>query len=212
MKENLPDAQKNRRDMKENLTGESGSAKKKAAGNRGLFVYNLLMRTILLFLTIILSGFSAHAQGLPWADFKERTIKESFERTTKAFRPDDSMFLTAGVVATRAEVTFTGKSRPTSKSHCVLIQTWAGMLGHGKDYADLYTVEYLYKEGDNEYWIPTQSQVAKYFDRELKPDDKMVLFLVNAGAIRDDGKVDCVLLVEEYQIPKNMDKVPKPSA
>lgn len=170
------------------------------------------MRTIYVVLAIALLALGTYAQGFPWGDFKERKIKDIVAITTRAFRPDDSMFLAANILATRAEVTFTGKSRPVRAGRKFLINTWAGMLGHGKDYADRYENEYLYKEGDDEYWIPTQTPITKYFDKELKPNDKMILFLISAGAIRGDtrGKVDCVLLVEEYQLPQNMEKVPKP--
>jgi hypothetical protein len=31
--------------------------------------------------------------------------------------------------------------------------------------------EYLYKEGETEYWLPTSTPITKYFDKELKPGD-----------------------------------------
>lgn len=79
---------------------------------------------------------------------------------------------------------------------------WFGMLrADRKDYADLYESEYLYMEGPQEYWLPTSTPITKYFDEELKPGDKMYLYLIFVGAYRDKEEIDCVLLVEEFQKP-----------
>jgi len=145
---------------------------------------------------------SVGAQNFPWGDFKERSIKEVVSITKKAVRPDDTMFLATNILETRAEVAFTGQSRPISKARKIFLQWWAGLLGHPKSYADLYGREYLYKEGTDEYWLPTQTPVTKYFEKELKLNDKMILFLISAGAYREKDGIDCVLLVEEYQLPK----------
>jgi len=166
------------------------------------------MRLILSLLIASFLFISVNAQEFPWKTFKERTIKDVISITTKAVRPDDSLFLSTNLLETRAEVTFTGKSRPILKTRKGFVRTWVGMLNYDpKDYAELYESEYLYKEGESEYWLPTSTPITKYFDKELKPDDKMVLFLISAGAYRDKGSIDCVLLVEEYQLPQNLKKV-----
>lgn len=73
-----------------------------------------------------------------------------------------------------------------------------------KALAEHYQLEYLYKEGVNEYWLPTSTPITKYFDKELKPGDKMDLYLISIGAFRTkDKKIDCVLLVEEFQKPQS---------
>ena len=167
------------------------------------------MRIPFAVLILLLSAIGLQAQGFPWNDFKERKVEDMISITTKAVRPDDSMFLATNTLNSRTEVTFTGQSRPISKSRQFFLQWWAGSLRFGLDYAALYDKEYLYKEGDKEYWLPTQGPVTKYFDKELKPNDKMILFLISAGAYRDNNTIDCVVLVEEYQLPQNLDKVIK---
>lgn len=142
---------------------------------------------------------TALAQGFPWEIFKPRTLKEVISITTKAVRPDDSMFLATNQLESKMPVTYTGKSRPILQARKDFISMWAGMLGHSKDYAELYQWEYLYKEGDDEYWLPTQAPITKYFDKELKEGDKMTLYLISIGAYRNQKNIDCVLLVEEYQ-------------
>ena len=74
------------------------------------------------------------------------------------------------------------------------------LRGEQKALADYYQNEYLYKVGNDEYWLPTSTPITKYFDKELKPGDKMDLYLISIGDYRTtDKKIDCVLLVEEFQ-------------
>jgi len=143
---------------------------------------------------------TALAQGFPWEIFKPRTLKEVLSITTKAVRPDDSMFLAQNQLESKVEVVFTGKSRPITDARKSFVHTWVGMLrSDQKGYAELYEREYLYKEGEAEHWLPTSKPITKYFDKELKPGDKMDIYLISIGAYRSEGRIDCVLLVEEFQ-------------
>jgi hypothetical protein len=110
----------------------------------------------------------------------------------------------------RSEVIFTGESRPMPAARNGFLKLWTGLLGRGDKYADLYQTEYRYTEKGKTYWLATEQQLTKRFERDLKPGDKVVLFLISAGAFRENGATDCVLLVEEYQLPKDLDKVIKP--
>ncbi|HEX5887819.1 MAG TPA: hypothetical protein VFY61_03910 [Pyrinomonadaceae bacterium] len=158
------------------------------------------MRVMRATAVLALLGVTALAQGFPWDIFKPRTLKEVTAITTKAVRPDDHMFLARDQLESRVEVVFTGKSRPISKVRKTFIETWFGMLrAKQKKLADLYENEYLYKEGETEYWLPTSTPITKYFDKELKPGDKMDLYLISIGAYRSDTDIECVLLVEEFQ-------------
>ena len=140
------------------------------------------------------------AQEFPWEIFKPRTLKEVISITVKAVRPDDSMFLAQNQLESKVEVVFTGKSRPITEARKTFINMWFGMLrADQKELAGLYEREYLYKEGEAEYWLPTSKPITKYFDKELKPGDKMDLYLISTGAYRSGGDIDCVLLVEEFQ-------------
>ena len=158
------------------------------------------MRGMRVIAVSALLGVTALAQGFPWDIFKPRTLKEVISITTKAVRPDDHMFLAHDQLESRVEVVFTGQSRPISTARKSFIEIWFGMLRtKQKHLAELYDREYLYKEGEVEYWLPTQRPITKYFDKELKPGDKMDLYLVSTGAYRTDTDIDCVLLVEEFQ-------------
>lgn len=110
------------------------------------------------------------------------------------------MFLAQNQLESKVQVVFTGKSRPISDSRKKFINMWFGTLrADQKGLAALYESEYLYKENDAEYWLPTSKPITKYFDKELKPGDRMDLYLISIGAYRSGGDIDCVLLVEEFQ-------------
>ena len=143
----------------------------------------------IFFIVVICTFFSTSilAQGFPWQIFKPRTVKEVQTITTKAFRPDDSSYLATNLLESYAEVMFTGKSRPIEPSRTDFIKIWAGMLGHDKTYPDVYKREYLYKEGDDEYWLPTQEPVTKYFAKELATALKSSKIVVEDKII-DDAK------------------------
>ncbi len=158
------------------------------------------MRKLLSIAIVVCLGTTAMAQDFPWDIFKSRTLTEVMSITTKAARPDDSMFLATNQLESKVLVTYTGRSRPIPQARYNFICVWAGMLGHPKEYAQRYEREYLYKEGDNEYWLATQTPITKYIDKELKPGDKMTLYLISIGAYRSNKNIEVVLLVEEFEV------------
>ena len=165
------------------------------------------MRKLLLIAIIAIGATPTFGQGFPWEIFKPRTLKEVIDITTKAVRPDDSMFLATNQLESKVDVTYTGQSRPIIDARKDFIGIWAKMLAHPgttsggsiDHYVSLFDREYLYKVGETEYWLATSKPITKYFDKELKPGDKMMLYLISIGAYRTKDGIDCVLLVEEYQ-------------
>jgi hypothetical protein len=138
----------------------------------------------------------------PWELFTPRTLKEVISITNKAVRPDDSMFLANNLLDSKVEVVFTGQFRPIITARKSFITMWVGTLqADQKGYDLVFDREYLYKEGPAEYWLATSRVITTYFDKELKPGDKMDLYLISIGAYRSKDDIDCVLLVGEFQKP-----------
>lgn len=158
-----------------------------------------MRKLLFLFSILAASAASAVAQGFPYDIFKPRSLKEVTATTSKAVRPDDTWFFATTLLESKVQVTFTGDSRPMLPARKQFVSNWAGVFGHPKEYADRYETEYLYKEGDDEYWLGTQTPLTKYFPKELKPGDKITLYVISIGGYRTKGGVDCVILVEEYQ-------------
>jgi len=124
----------------------------------------------LLFATLFLAVVSStvRSQGFPWNDFKERKIADVIAITKKAFRSDDTMFLSTNPLSSYTEVTYTGESRPISKATKSFLYFWTGTLNYGQDYAALYQTEYLYKDGDKQYWLPTRAGRHQIFRKRAE--------------------------------------------
>ena len=119
-----------------------------------------------LFLAVVSS--TARSQGFPWNDFKERKIADVIAITKKAFRSDDTMFLSTNPLSSYTEVTYTGESRPISNATKSFLYFWTGTLNYGQDYAALYETEYLYKDGDKQYWLPTRAGRHQIFRKRAE--------------------------------------------
>ena len=74
------------------------------------------MRKLLLIAMVAVAATPTFGQGFPWEIFKPRTLKEVIAITTKAVRPDDSMFLATNQLESKVEVTYNGQSRPLIES------------------------------------------------------------------------------------------------
>lgn len=162
------------------------------------------MREIFLTLAfLLLLGTTVFTQDFPYDIFKPRTLNEVVSLTKKNIGPSDPMFFPKDHLESKVLVTFTGRSKPISAERKTFISIWAEKSGETKTYANLYQREFLYKAGQDEYWLPTQETIIKYFDKELKAGDKMSLYLIRIGARRDSQKnIDCILLVEEFRAEK----------
>lgn len=159
------------------------------------------MHALLAITLASVSTIATLTQGFPWEIFKSRTLPEVISVTTKALGTEDTGFFAQNQYESKVQVVYTGESRPIPKERKWFITTWFGMLrSEQKALADHYQNEYRYKVGEDEYWLATSEPITKYFDKELKPGDKMDLYLISIGAFHTkDRKVDCVLLVEEFQ-------------
>ena len=165
---------------------------------------------LMLFL-FVLKPSIVSAQGFPWKDFERRTLPELIktnereeEENIRRF-PDQNQFVFRGTTLPSAvQLTYTSELRPLSAERKKFIETWARSYYRNTGYANLYTAEYLFKEGNDDYWLPVQKGVARYFDEELKKGDPVDLYLISPGGLRvDKGKTIWIFLVEQFQQPNN---------
>jgi hypothetical protein len=156
---------------------------------------------------MMLSCGVASGQGFPWNDFKPRTLKEIVNMEAdveQRNQKENNIVFHADMLPSRVRVIYIGTVRPISKVKKEMIRKWAQMMGNPESYAEHYESEFLFTEDSVEYWLPVQKQVSSYFEKELKKGDTVDLYLVRAGGIRTDGKWDWMLLVEEFQKPKEL--------
>lgn len=125
--------------------------------------------------------------------------EEDFKRL--ADRPN-ALIVRFKILPSVIRLTYTGEVRAVGEMRQKLIENWSKLYSQRKDYYKLFEREFLFKEGADEYWLPVQEPVTKYFDKELKKGELVDLYLVRPGGVKSGEKVDWVFLVEEFQKPK----------
>jgi hypothetical protein len=161
-----------------------------------------------ILLCVLVTG-SVFAQGFPWGDFTRRTMTEivkinnadSVEDFKRIDNPN-AMIVRNNFLPSVIRLTYTGEVRPVGETRTKFIEMWATATANQKELHKLYRREFLFKEGNDEYWLPVQEPVTKYFEKELKNGDLVDLYMVRPGGVKTGDKVDWVFLVEEFQKPK----------
>jgi hypothetical protein len=91
--------------------------------------------------------------------------------------------------------TYTGQFRPLTPSEKTFVQQWA-FQRQAPDFDKAFDQAYLFRADGQDYWIPVQPGVSKYFAAELKPGDPAVLDVIEAGGVyRPNEMYWCFLLI-----------------
>jgi len=169
----------------------------------------MTFRKLAPILFCLLVAGSVCAQGFPWGDFTRRTMTEIIKinnddsvedfKLLSANNKPNALIVRNNILPSVIRLTYTGEVRPVGEKRLFLIHVWAGTVEERKQHEKLYTREFLFKDGADEYWTPVQEPVTKYFDKELKKGDVVDLYLVRPGGLKTGDKVDWVFLVEEFQ-------------
>jgi hypothetical protein len=110
-----------------------------------------------------------------------------------------SIVLSRDTFPSQVKVMYTGSSRKVSDPKKEVIAAWLKTYGKPSEYLNLFEMEYLFREGSIEYWLPVQKQVASYFEKELQKRDKVNLYVVWVGARKESGVVEHVFLINEFE-------------
>jgi len=116
------------------------------------------------------------------------------------------LLFTADLFPSRVNVIYLGEKKKISSTRKTFIGEWAKTRKVGDEIVSLFEEELRFREGETEYWLPVQKQVVPHFNQELKPGDKVELFVIWIGARTEAGITDWVFLVNEFQT------IPPPSA
>jgi hypothetical protein len=166
---------------------------------------------VLAFLTALLSGGAALAQGYPPLSFAQMIqLDEALIREQRQpERPGDLFFNPSSETGgAKAQAVYTGQSRPLDQRRQAFINAFASTSLGNDRYAALYEREYRFTAGGQDWWLPVQSQVASYFGKELKVGQPVWLYIRNAGGFRLSDSWDWVFLVEEFDTPEAIRPAP----
>jgi hypothetical protein len=155
-------------------------------------------------LALIAAASGAAAAGFPYDQFTRTTLHALVApMAQEAAALDGSAPSLIIIDPTRqrdvVHVTYRGQHRPVDAATAAHLEIFEKTLRASNSTAKLYQEEYLFSEGGADYWLPVQAPVAANFDRELKPDDQIDLYIVLTGGLRLSGSWKWVLTVEEFQ-------------
>jgi hypothetical protein len=166
----------------------------------------MTFRKLAPILFCVLVAGSVCGQGFPWDDFKRRTMTEIIKINNddsvedfKRLNSQNALIVRNNFLPSVIRLTYTSDVRPVGQARLKFIEMWVAVIAKQKDLHKLYQREFLFKEGADEYWMPVQEPVTKYFDKELKNGDLVDLYVVRPGGVKTGDQVDWVFLVEEFQ-------------
>ena len=169
------------------------------------------IRQLHVFLMLLLCGNLAFGQNASRPgnkkprsldDYEPRTLKEisAMKADPKDLRDkQERMVVTAGVLPSMVQVTYTGTTRLIPQLKKESIRQWARLYaGSIEHYTEPYQSEMLFREGGVGYWlaVPQNSPLSK---QELKKGEALNLYLIRPGAPIVGDKYDWTLLVESFR-------------
>ena len=131
-----------------------------------------------------------------------RTLREVIvshsrsEATTGA-----NVLLTGDTFPSKVRVTYTGSFRKVSPLRKQHLDMLAGSFNVDPKVIARYDTEMLFKEGDDEHWLPVLRELIPFFEKELTKGESVVLYTEWVGARKIDNKWEWIFLVQEFQKP-----------
>lgn len=148
----------------------------------------------LLLLTAFISLFSLAVFSQKDSEkYKPRTLAEipliNRETTDKILSrtklEDKTDFISFELLHSRIKAEFTGQQRVIPQSRQEMIKMWGKLQNISKKITSLYENEFLFKEGNKEYWIPVQKKVEESILKEIKANDMITLFVIHVGGRKE---------------------------
>jgi hypothetical protein len=137
-------------------------------------------------------GGEASEDDAGWESFKPGTIREIVELEGQNLSTDFT--LSGWTFPTRATLRFEGETRPISPPIAQLIAYWLGMLGEDAGRLQ-FDEEWLFREGQTNYWLPVQPVTADSMRPVVKKGDIVTVYFRYAGVYKAGGRENWVFPV-----------------
>ena len=149
-----------------------------------------------LLLAILLSPLHAFSQN----DFNTYPIRPLISiiedhNTVESSKVD--FVVSAAPFPSKTAVVVTGQHRPISKPKMDFIKLWFEVKNAPLDRLNEFENEYLFKEGDKDYWLPVLKPIEPYMEKELNKGDMTVLYYFFIGSYSKTLR-EWVFVVEEF--------------
>ena len=162
----------------------------------------ILPMAFLFFVASLVLAPSLFSQDFDYSKYKPRTLSELIElnpgppNLESAKRVD---YISGDWFFSQVRLRYFGTSRPISATRREVLRNWQKSFKMPDETVRLFEKEFLFKEGDKEFWLVVQQKVSSYFTKELKDGDWVTVYLFLAGGMRTTGKMDLVFLVNEFE-------------
>ena len=101
----------------------------------------------------------------------------------------------------RARVTYSGLSRKLSDKKRAFLSRWLKDNEYPSELINKFEDEYLFYEDGVDYWLVMQDVVTPHFVEEIKRGGTVDLYIALLGAVKEDGRSNFVILVNEFKLP-----------
>ena len=142
-------------------------------------------------LIVLICPTQAAATG--WDDYKPNSIARMKADHAGVNEGMDFHF-TPGIPF-RSTVRYLGKTRDIQAQRLIFIEMWAQSHRMSSVIVEAFEKEIQVKEDGKSYWLPIQSVLIPHIEKEVEENASVTLFLVFAGAIKNDQ----VFLVNEFK-------------
>jgi hypothetical protein len=112
------------------------------------------------------------------------------------------IFLGGSSFPSLPNIRYRDSARATSGRRLGLIRLWIRTYEIPDESPDDYTTELLFREDDQELWLPVRSSVIEGLESAAASGDPLTLYVGWVGALRIGDDIDWVFLVYGFQPEK----------
>jgi len=150
------------------------------------------MNVIRLITLLIVVFFSQIISAEGWDDYKNNTISKMLQNHENANEGLDYLFMPG--LPFKTKVRYLASTRNISDERIDFISKWVKTHGLSQKLLKSYSKEILFEENNVKIWLPIQDVLIPYLRREVPVEEEVVLFVVLAGAKKNDW----VFLINEF--------------
>ncbi len=154
----------------------------------------------------LLAG-SALAQGIDYSRFQRSTLDALGANLAAGVAKDKGHTPQVGDRAFDAalsgwviEVSYAGAQRPMSGEETAFVRDGFRSVQQ-EPLAALYEQSMLFQVNKKDYWLPVPSAVLPYFTKELKPGEKIDLYVLQSGGVLQKDGWEWLFLVMDFKKP-----------
>jgi hypothetical protein len=131
-----------------------------------------------------------------------RTLREIIARHLDSEATKGAnVLLTGDTFPSRVRATYTGSTRKVPALRKQHLEMLAQSFNVDPKVIAKYETEMLFKEGNDEHWLPVVKDLIPFFEKEMTKGETVILYTEWVGARKINDKWEWIFLVQEFQKP-----------